>query len=95
MFFNSRDWQTPERQEVIKWLLHSRKLGWDVILIVQDITLLDKQIRLALCEHVVIVKRLDRIGIPVIGFLFNMIGAKIRFPRFISARCVMALSNTL
>lgn len=35
VFFNSRDWQTAERQDVIKWLLHSRKLGWDVLLIVQ------------------------------------------------------------
>lgn len=82
VFFNSRDWQTPARQEVIKWLLHSRKLGWDVILIVQDINIIDKQIRLALCEHVGICKRSDRLGIPFIGFFFSLLGIKLRLPRF-------------
>ena len=82
VFFNSRDWNSPERQEVIKWLLHSRKLGWDVILIIQDIQMLDKQIRLALCEHVGICKRADRMGLPFIGFVFSLIGIKLRMPRF-------------
>lgn len=81
VFFNSRDWQSQERQDVIKWLLHSRKLGWDVILIVQDVAIIDKQIRLALCEHVGICKRADRMGIPFIGALFSMLGFKLRLPR--------------
>lgn len=81
VFFNSRDWQTPERQEVIKWLLHSRKLGWDVILIVQDVAIIDKQIRLALVEHVGICKRADRMGVPFIGALFGLLGFKLRLPR--------------
>lgn len=81
VFFNSRDWQTPARQEVIKWLLHSRKLGWDIILIVQDIQIIDKQIRLALCEHVGICKRTDRLGIPFVGFILGLVGLRIRLPR--------------
>lgn len=82
VFFNSRDWQTPERQDVIKWLLHSRKLGWDVILIVQDVAIIDKQIRLALIEHVGICKRADRMGIPFVGALLGMLGFRLRLPRF-------------
>lgn len=82
VFFNSRDWQTPERQEVIKWLLHSRKLGWDVILIVQDVAIIDKQIRLALIEHVGICKRADRMGIPFIGAFLGLLGIRLRLPRF-------------
>lgn len=81
VFFNSRDWQANDRQEVIKWLLHSRKLGWDVILIVQDVAIIDKQIRLALCEHVGVCKRADRMGIPVIGAALGLIGIKLRLPR--------------
>lgn len=81
VFFNSRDWQTPERQEVIKWLLHSRKLGWDVILIVQDVAIIDKQIRLALIEHVGICKRMDRMGVPFIGAAVGLLGFKLRLPR--------------
>lgn len=81
VFFNSRDWQTQERQEVIKWLLHSRKLGWDVLLIVQDVNIIDKQIRLALLEHVGICKRMDRMGVPFIGALFALFGFRLRLPR--------------
>lgn len=81
VFFNSRDWQSQERQEVIKWLLHSRKLGWDVILIVQDVAIIDKQIRLALVEHVGICKRMDRMGVPFLGALIGLLGFRLRLPR--------------
>lgn len=81
VFFNSRDWQTPERQDVIKWLLHSRKLGWDVILIVQDVAIIDKQIRLALVEHVGICKRMDRMGVPFVGALIGLLGFRLKLPR--------------
>lgn len=47
-FFNSRSWNDKDRKAVIDWLLHSRKKGWDVYLLVQDIQLLDKQGREAL-----------------------------------------------
>jgi len=78
---NSREWQDKDRGDVFKWLVHSRKLGWDVILIVQDLQLLDKQIRMALAEITVICKRLDRIRIPLIGGLLQLAGAAGRLPR--------------
>lgn len=81
VFFNSRDWADKGRQSVISWLLHSRKLGWDVILIVQDIQLIDKQIRTALLEHVGICKRTDRLNIPFVGGLLKFFGLPHRPPR--------------
>src|SRR5690606_41824258 len=48
------------RTAVIDWCLHARKLGWDIIFIVQNISIVDKQARLALGEHLVICRRLDR-----------------------------------
>lgn len=81
VFFNSRDWADKGRQSVISWLLHSRKLGWDVILIVQDISLIDKQIRTALLEHVGICKRTDRLSIPFIGGILKFLKIPHRPPR--------------
>lgn len=81
VFFNSREWNDAGRQAIIKWLLHSRKLGWDVILIVQDISIIDKQIRAALLEHVGICKRTDRFSIPWIGGLLKFFGIPSRPPR--------------
>jgi zona occludens toxin len=47
--FNSRDWQATDRVAWIKFLNHSRKFGYDVILVTQAVNMLDKQIREA-CE---------------------------------------------
>lgn len=63
-WLNSRQWGDKGRQDFIDWLLHTRKLGWDVFLIVQHLNLVDKQIREALAEYVVYCSRLDRLRIP-------------------------------
>ncbi len=47
-WFNSRNWQDKSRMSVNNWFLHARKLGWDVLLIVQDISIVDSQARDAL-----------------------------------------------
>lgn len=79
---NSRDWQHQERAAVLRWLTHARKLGWDVIMIVQHPSMMDKQIREALSELVVTCKRLDRFTIPYIGPLLSAIlGIRINLPR--------------
>ncbi|MCK5616653.1 hypothetical protein KAR91_83100, partial [Candidatus Pacearchaeota archaeon] len=81
-WFNSRQWGDKSRQAMIDWLLHSRKQGWDVIFIVQNVTLIDKQARLALGEHVVYCRRTDRLNIPVVGSLFKLLwGGKLPLPR--------------
>lgn len=63
-FLNSRQWGDKDRESIIKWLLHARKRRWDVFLIIQHESMLDKQIRQSLCEYIVVVRRTDRMKIP-------------------------------
>ncbi len=81
-WFNSRSWNDKSRQHVINWMLHARKLGWDIIFIVQDISIVDKQARLALGEHVVYCRRLDRLTIPFVGRLYKLFtGSRLPLPK--------------
>lgn len=80
-WFNSRTWNDPDRKELIDWFLHARKLRWDIIFIVQDISIVDKQARQTLCEHLVIVRRLDRVSIPFFSFFFKLFGMRLTFPK--------------
>jgi len=47
IFFNSRDWfvNPKQRAEWIKFFSQSRKFGYDVILVTQDLRMIDRQIR--------------------------------------------------
>lgn len=60
-WLNSRDWNDKGRARVLDWLLHSRKRGWDVVLIIQHHNMLDKQVREGLAEMHVICRRFDRV----------------------------------
>lgn len=51
-FMNTRDWNNPDRAQLIKWLRLVRKRGWNAFLGVQDIESIDKQIVNALCRTV-------------------------------------------
>lgn len=80
-WLNSRGWQDKDRHKVIEWMLHARKLGWDVFLIVQDIALVDKQVRVAFVEHLVRCRRLDRFSVPFLGPVFQALGGALRLPQ--------------
>jgi hypothetical protein len=81
-FLNSRDWQAKERAAVISWLLHSRKFGWDLLLIAQHPRLVDAQIRDALCELSATARRADKFVVPVVGGLFKLAtGKPLKLPR--------------
>jgi hypothetical protein len=81
-WFNSRNWNDKTRKAVIDWLLHARKLGWDIIFIVQDISIVDKQARLALCEHLVVCRRADKFfKIPLLETLFKITTFKMPKPQ--------------
>jgi len=43
--FNSRNWNDPDRIQVVNWIVQSRKDGWDLALIGQSIDAIDKQIK--------------------------------------------------
>lgn len=59
-WLNSREWNDKGRRQLINWFLHARKHRWDIIFLIQDMDSADKQIVQALCEHLVICRRLDR-----------------------------------
>jgi len=66
-WINARTYNDADRQAIVKWFTLSGKLGWDVLLLVQDPDLLDKQIRSAGVELFGRVMRTDRAKIPVLG----------------------------
>lgn len=82
-FLNARSWQdkSGDRQEVITWLLQSRKYGWDLLMIAQHQRLLDAQVRDSLFELFGVARRLDKIAIPVVSRLGAMAGVKVRMPK--------------
>ena len=71
-WLNSRTFADKTRQPVIDWLIHSRKKGWHVYFICQNISQIDKQVRESLVEYVVRCSRLDRVKIPFVGWLMNL-----------------------
>jgi len=81
-WFNSRNWNDKGRKEVNDWFLHSRKLGWDVMLIIQSIKILDSQARETLAEYTVFCRRLDKMRIPVLSPLVKALtGINVTLPR--------------
>ena len=81
-WFNARSWNDKSRQDVINWFLHARKLGWDIIFLIQDLSIMDKQARVALAEHVVYCRRMDRVAVPFIGSLYSLfVGSKMPMPK--------------
>ncbi|MRT01156.1 zonular occludens toxin [Ralstonia pickettii] len=81
---NARNWQDKRQQEVIDWLVHSRKKGWDVYFICQHISQVDRQVRDALVEYLVECRRFDRLKIPVVSGLvdtFTFGKVKLKLPR--------------
>ena len=71
-WLNSRSYQDKARAGLLDWLIHARKHGWDVYLIVQDAGMIDKQVREALIEYQVKCMRMDKVRIPVIGHLTGL-----------------------
>lgn len=71
-WLNSRQFAKKDRLEFIDWLIHSRKLGWDVYLIAQSEDMIDTQIIKAMGGKVIRCKRLDELRIPLITSIYEM-----------------------
>jgi Zonular occludens toxin (Zot) len=80
-WLNTRSWGDKDRQPVIDWLLHSRKLGWDVYFIIQHENMVDKQVREGLAEFLVRCRRTDRLRIPFLTAVLGSVGLKVRPPQ--------------
>lgn len=72
-WLNSRSFQDKDRAPLLDWLIHARKHGWDVYLIVQDANMIDRQVREALIEYQIRCMRMDRVRIPIVGHVTGLI----------------------
>lgn len=82
-WLNSRSFQDKGRALLLDWLIHARKHGWDVYLIVQDANMIDKQVREALIEYQIKCMRMDRVRIPIIGHFTGLINDRWAYlPKF-------------
>lgn len=72
-WLNSRSFQDKDRAPLLDWLIHARKHGWDVYLIVQDANMIDRQVREALIEYQIKCMRMDRVRIPILGHITGLI----------------------
>jgi hypothetical protein len=66
-WLNARSFQDKDRAQVLDWLIHARKKRWEVYLLVQDVGMIDKQVRTALVEYECVCMRMDKVMIPVFG----------------------------
>ena len=64
VWLNSRDWNQGGRSDLLKFFLFLRKRRWDLWLCVQNVNVIDKQVRESIAEHVVYINRWDRIKLP-------------------------------
>lgn len=71
VWLNSRDWNQGGRTDLLKFFLFLRKRRWDLWLCVQNVNVIDKQVRESIAEHVVYLNRWDKIKVP---FPFGFIG---------------------
>lgn len=72
-WLNSRNFQDKGRASLIDWFIHARKLGWDVYLIVQDSSMIDKQVRDSMIEYQAKCLRMDKVKIPIVGGFLSQI----------------------
>jgi len=80
-FFNARAWGDKARQPLLDWLIHSRKLGWDVYYQMQGLEQVDKQLRTTQIEYHIAVKNTKMWPIPLVTPLLGLFGMNVRFPR--------------
>lgn len=78
-WLNTRSFQDKSRAPMIDWLIHARKKGWHVFFICQDASMIDSQVRTALIEYSCKCRRLDKVKIPVIGWLLGAFSKKLQY----------------
>lgn len=81
LFLNTRDFSNKDRKDFINFIVHLRKMRWDVMILIQHLDILDKQIRNILGELIVYCRRWDRMKIPFLTFVTGLFGFPIRMPR--------------
>lgn len=94
-WLNSRSFQDKERAGLLDWLIHARKHGWDVYLIVQDANMIDRQVREALIEYQVRCMRMDKVRIPLLGHITGLLNDRWAYlPKFHVATARVGLGQS-
>lgn len=88
VWLNSRTFQEKERNEVLHWLVHARKYGWNVYFLCQNPMQIDRQVRESLLEYSVTMRALDKVRLPVIGLALQLVGLRGTFPKGVHASVV-------
>jgi len=81
-FLSARSWNARGRDSFIRFLTQSRKLGWDVYLLVQGVDMIDSQVRDNLLETTVRLRNLSRQMVPFVGRWLRSLGLPHYLPRF-------------
>lgn len=82
-YLNARDWKDKDRTALIHFLAQSRKYGWDLLLIAQGASMIDKQVRQELCDMHGVCRETSKIGIPFVTALMrHTFGIKVMMPKF-------------
>jgi len=68
-WLNARTFSDKSRGPLIDWLVHSRKHGWECVMICQDLVQIDKQVRDSLVEYVTRCTRADKVRWPFVGWI--------------------------
>lgn len=93
-WLNARTFNDKARQAVIDWLVHSRKLGWDLYLTCQSFGAIDKQVRESVVEYLIRCVRYDKHRIPIIGHVLSTFNDDWgRLPRFHKAATYMVIEG--
>lgn len=73
-WLNARTHGDAGRMAFIDFIIHARKHRWHVFFIVQDLDMIDRQVRSGLVEYSVRLVRADKLRIPVVGALLGKAG---------------------
>lgn len=82
-FFNSRTWNDKGRKKIIDWLLMSGKKRWILMMTIQDLSLLDKQIKASLASQFIVhCKSLSKYSIPILSPIYKLLfGRPLTLPK--------------
>lgn len=77
-WFNARDFGDKGRKDVIKFCIHLRKKRWDVLFLVQDFAMVDKQMRGNITQYLVTCQRAQELWIFKIFPKFHIATVRLR-----------------
>lgn len=81
---NSRNWNDKGRKEMIDWIRHRRKYGWNMAFQIQGLGSLDTQIREDIIDYEVRCFKVNAFHIPIVSIFLKMYTGKAQvfFPKW-------------